>query len=137
MNIKKSDTGNPELSSKFYSLLLKSWRPTQKEIQTQKAMPIDERLRREGIYYYKETIHLQPKEWLIKKLGPGQEYPVNVSKLIKNIIWQIRTRIIQKQQPLVKGLILSFWFAYIKPILSRTNSLNQRVDQYHQMIQRS
>ncbi|MFH1824047.1 MAG: hypothetical protein ABH873_02320 [Candidatus Firestonebacteria bacterium] len=135
MNIKKSDTVNPELSSKFHSLLLQSWRPTLKEIQKQKAIPIDVRLRREGIYYYEEIIHLQPKEWLIKEFGPGQDYPVNISRLMKNIIWQIRTRIIQKQQPPVKGLIRSFWYAYIKPVLSRTNSLNQKVDQYPQMIQ--
>jgi hypothetical protein len=134
MNTKKPVIVNPELSSKFYSLLLQSWRPTPKEIQIQKAIPIDERLRREGIYYYEEPIHLQPKEWLIKEFGPGQDYPVNVSRLIKNIIWQIRTRIIQKQQPAMKGLIRSFWYTYIKPVLARTNSLNPKVDQYPQMI---
>jgi len=127
---------NPEsLKNITHSLLLQSWRPAPKAIKVQKAIPLDARLIREGIYFYKEIIHLQPKEWLIKEFGPGREYPVNVSKLIKNIIWQIRTRIVQKQQPPMEGLIRSFWYTYIKPVLARTNSFNKKVDQYSQMIQ--
>ena len=63
------------------------WRPTFKALTIRKTIPIEIRLRREGIRYFKETIHRQPKEWLIKHFGPGRVYPVNVSKLIKNIIW--------------------------------------------------
>lgn len=123
------------MNSKAISLLVQSWRPTLKATNTQKAIPIDVRLRREGIYYYEQTIHLQSKEWLIKEFGPGKEYPVNVSRLIKNIIWQARTRIIQNNQPPIEGLIRSFWYTHIKPVLARTNSLNKKVDQYSQMIQ--
>jgi len=123
------------MNTKALSLLLQSWRPTSKAIKAQKAIPIDVRLRREGVYYYEETIHLQPKEWLIKEFGPGKEYPINVSRLIKNIIWQARTRIIQNNQPPIEGLIRSFWYTHIKPVLARTNSLNKKVDQYSQVIQ--
>ena len=131
----RSMNTNPQALSKAAGLLLQSWRPIPAAIKTQKAIPIDVRLRREGIYYYKEIIHLQPKEWLIKEFGPGKKYPVNVNHLMKNIIWQVRTRIIQKQQPPVEGLIRSFWYLYIKPVLARTNSLSKTVDQYSQMIQ--
>ena len=123
------------MDTKAISLLAQSWRPTPKAIKAQKAIPIDVRLRREGVYYYEETLHLQPKEWLIKEFGPGKEYPVNISRLIKNIIWQVRTRIIQKRQPPIEGLIRSFWYTHIKPVLARTNSLNRKVDQYSQVIQ--
>lgn len=117
------------------SLFTQAWRPTSQEIKTQKAVPIDVRLRREGIYHYQEAIHQQPKEWLIKEFGPGREYLVNISQLMKNIIWQIRTRIIQNKQQPLEGLIRSFWYAYIKPTLARCISLSKTVDQYPQMIQ--
>lgn len=119
----------------IHSLLLQSWRPAPKAIKVQKAISLDVRLIRDGIYFYKEIIHLQSKEWLIKEFGPGRKYPVNVDRLIRNIIWQIRTRIIQKQQPPMEGLIRSFWYTYIKPVLARTKSLGKKVDQYPQMIQ--
>lgn len=117
------------------SLFTQAWRPTPQEIKTQKAIPIDVRLRREGIYHYQETIHQQPKEWLLKEFGPGREYPVNISQLMKNIIWQIRTRIVQNKQQPLEGLIRSFWYTYIKPTLARCSSLSKTVDQYPQMIQ--
>lgn len=116
-------------------ILAQSWRPVLKTARIQKAIPIDVRLLREGIYYYQEIIHLQPRDWLIKEFGPGKKYPVNISRLIKNIIWQTRTGIIQKHQPGIEGLIRSFWYTHIKPVLARTGSLNQKVDQYSQMIQ--
>lgn len=126
---------NTEPLSRASSILLQSWRPTTQAIKTQKAIPLDVRLRREGIYYYKEIIHLQPKEWLIKEFGPGKEYPVNVNRFIKNIIWQTRTRIIQKSLPPIEGLIRSFWYTHIKAALARANSLSTKADQYSQMIQ--
>ncbi len=110
------------------------WRPDPEKIKAQKAIPIDVRLRREGIYHFEETIHQQPKEWLIKTFGPGREYPVNVNKLIKNIIWQARNKIVKDKQPPIKGLIRSFWYSHIKPALARCDSLSQDTDQYSQMI---
>lgn len=134
-NPKQRNLGQSEGVLRAISIATLAWRPSIKAIAAQKAIPIDVRLRREGIYYYKEIIHLQPKEWLIKEFGPGKKYPVNVNRLVKNIIWQIRTRIIQKQQPPIEGLIRSFWYTHIKPVLARTKSLSRKVDQYPQMIQ--
>lgn len=132
---KQGNLGHSRAILEAISIAIRGWRPTPKATKAQKAIPIEVRLRREGIYYYTETIHLQPKEWLIKEFGPGKEYPLNLSRLMKNIIWQVRTRIIQKNQPPIEGLIRSFWYTHIKPVLARTNSLNSKVDQYSQMIQ--
>ena len=116
------------------SIAIQAWRPELEARARQKAIPRDIRLRREGIYPFKEIIHLQPKEWLIKHFGPGREYPVNVNKLMKNIIYQQRTRIVEKEQPPIEGLLRSFWYVYIKPALARAASLSSDVDQYPQMI---
>ena len=127
--------GQSEAILKAISIVIQGWRPDIKDIYRQKAIPLDIRLRREGIYYFEEIIHLQSKKWLITRFGPGREYPVNVNKLIKNIIWQTRTRIVNKEEPLIKGLLRTFWYSHIKPTLARCDSFNSKVDQYSQMIQ--
>lgn len=126
--------GHRRSLSEAISIATQGWRPTFEAVVRQKAIPRDIRLRREGIYPFKETIHRQPGEWLIKHFGPGREYPVNVNKLMKNIIWQIRTRIVREEQPPIEGLIRSFWYTHIKPALARAQSLSSDVDQYPQMI---
>lgn len=131
---KSLNLGQSNAILEAFSIATQSWRPSFEAIKRQKAIPREIRLRREGIYNFKETIHLQPKEWLIKHFGPGREYPVNVNKLMKNIIWQIRTRIVRREHPPIKGLLRSFWYTYIKNTLSRADSLGSFVDQYDQMI---
>ncbi len=116
------------------SILTQGWRPAPAAAERFRAIPLDVRLRREGIYHFRETIHLQPGEWLVKQFGPGRNYPVNVNKLMKNIIWQVRERVVHEEQPPVQGLLRSFWYAYVKPALARAGSLGQDVDQYDQMI---
>ena len=94
-----------------------------------------DRLRKAGIRHYDELIHDQPKEWLIKNFSQGATvYPVNVSKLMRNIIWQTRERIISKEKPPLKELIRTFWYMYIKPTLSRAGALAKETDQYAQLI---
>lgn len=126
--------GHQRTLAEAVSITSQGWRPGSKVAARQKAIPKEIRLRREGIYNFKETIHLQPTEWLIKHFGPGRKYPVNVNKLMKNIIWQIRTRIVRREHPPIKGLLRSFWYTYIKNTLSRADSLGSDVDQYDQMI---
>ena len=116
------------------SILTQGWRPTPEAVERLRAIPLDVRLRREGIRRFRDTIHLQPGEWLIKQFGPGRAYPVNVNKLMKNIIWQIRERIVNGEQPPINGLLRSFWYTYIKSALFRAKSLSKDVDQYDQMI---
>jgi hypothetical protein len=55
-----------------------------------------ERLRKAGIRHYDELIHDQPKDWLVKNFkaeGAAPAYPVNVSRLVRNLVWQMKERV--------------------------------------------
>jgi len=94
-----------------------------------------ERLRKAGIRSYDVLIHDQPKEWLIKNFKQGATvYPVNVARLMRNIVWQAKERIAKGEKPLLKELLRTFWYMYIKPTLSRAAALTHETDQYAQMI---
>ena len=86
-------------------------------------------LREEGIRPYKELIHLQSKEWLIKEFGPGSEYPINLSLVTRNIVWQMRERIRKGEEEPINGIIRTFWYTHIKPVFARTDSLGEGTDQ--------
>jgi hypothetical protein len=89
------------------------------------------KLRKVKIRHFDKLIHDQPKEWLIKNFSEGaDEYPVNVSMLFRNIVWQMRERVKSGNKPPFKELIRTFWYMYIKPTLSRCDSLNEDVNQY-------
>ena len=93
------------------------------------------RLRKAGIRSYDVLIHDQPKEWLIKNFKQGATvYPVNVARLMRNIVWQARERITRGEKPPLKELLRTFWYMYIKPTLSRADALTHETDQYDQMI---
>ena len=85
---------------------------------------LNDPLRKAGIRHFDVLIHDQPKEWLIKNFSQGaDEYPVNIARLMRNIIWQTRERIIKKEKPPLKELIRTFWYMYIEPTLSRAGGL--------------
>lgn len=89
-----------------------------------------DRLRRLGIRHFDQKIHDQSKEWLIKYFSYGaDEYPVNVSRLMRNIVWQMREKILTKKKPPLKELIRTFWYMHIKPTLSRAGALSEKTDQ--------
>ncbi len=93
------------------------------------------RLRKAGIRHYDELIHDQPQEWLIKNFSQGaDEYPVNVARLMRNIVWQTRERIVKGEKPPLKELLRTFWYMYIKSTLSRAGALARETDQYAQLI---
>lgn len=94
-----------------------------------------DRLRKLGIRHFDDLIHDQPREWLIKYFSKGaDEYPVNVSMLMRNLVWQQRERIMSGKKPLLKELIRTFWYMYVKPTLSRAGALSYTTDQYDQLI---
>lgn len=99
------------------------------------GLPLKDRLRKLCIRHFDELIHDQPKEWLLKYFSHGATvYPVNVSLLFRNIIWQTRERIIKGEKPPLKELIRTFWYMYVKPTLSRVGSLTHETDQYAQLV---
>jgi len=65
------------------------------------------RLQKAGIRHYEVLIHDQSKEWLIKNFSQGATvYPVNVTRLMRNIVWQTRERIVSgEKRPLTETLI--------------------------------
>ncbi len=94
------------------------------------------RLRKAGIHHYDKLIHDQPKEWLVKNFKPKKyksKYPVNVARLMRNVIWQTRERIVKGEKPPLKELVRTFWYMYIKPTLSRAGALAAETDQYKQL----
>jgi len=94
-----------------------------------------DRLRKAGIRHYDQLIHDQTEEWLIQNFSEGAtDYPVNVARLMRNIVWQTRERIVTGEKPLLKELLRTFWYMYIKPTLSRAGALAQETDQYVQLI---
>jgi len=93
------------------------------------------RLRQAGIRHYDVLIHDQSKEWLIKNFSQGATvYPVNVARLMRNVVWQTRERIEKGEREPLKELIRTFWYMYIKPTLSRAEALTHETDQYAQLI---
>lgn len=94
-----------------------------------------DRLRKAGIRHYDELIHDQPKEWLIKNFSQGStDYPVNVARLMRNVVWQTRERILTGEKSPLKELLRTFWYMYVKPTLSRAGALATKADQYAQLI---
>ena len=99
-----------------------------------KPNSIRARLREAGIHHFDVPIHNQSKEWLIENFkGGASDYPVNISKLMRNIVWQLREEILKKAKPPLHELIRTFWYMYIKPVLARLDVLSSEIDQYAQL----
>jgi len=98
---------------------------------------LGERLRKAGIRHYDELIHDQKKDWLVKNFkaeGASPEYPVNVARLIRNLVWQMKERVAAGEKEF-NELIRTYWYMYIKPTLARADSLSQETDQYKQLTE--
>ncbi len=55
----------------------------------------DRRLRKAGVRHFDKLIHEQDRAWLVENFAEGApKYPVNVAKLMRNIIWQTRERVV-------------------------------------------
>ena len=94
-----------------------------------------DRLRKAGIRSFDVLIHDQDQNWLVKNFKQGAtDYPVNVARLMRNIVWQARERIQKGEKPPLKELLRTFWYMYIKPTLSRAGALATKADQYAQLI---
>jgi len=94
------------------------------------------RLRSAGIRPFDVNIHDQPREWLLRHFSAGAtDYPVNVARLMRNIIWQTRERIRTGKREPLRELIRTFWYMHVKPTLSRVGALAEKTDQYDQMIE--
>ncbi len=96
-----------------------------------------ERLRKAGIRHYDELIHDQPKEWLLKNFkaeGAAPAYPVNVSRLMRNLVWQMKERVAAGEKEF-NELVRTYWYMYVKSTLTRADALSHQTDQYKQLTE--
>jgi hypothetical protein len=105
-------------------------------IPTQARESHQRKLRNEGIREYKIPIHDRSAEWLEKTFKDSytkEGYPVNISLMMRNIIWQQRQIRKRKDTAPFKGNLRSFWYSYIKLPLVRLDV--QKEDHYKLMIE--
>ena len=97
---------------------------------------LSERLRKAGIRHYDVLIHDQDKDWLITNFKPegANPYPVNVSRLMRNLVWQMKERIAAGEKEFHE-LVRTYWYMYVKSTLSRSDSLSAATDQYKQLTE--
>jgi hypothetical protein len=98
---------------------------------------LGDRLRKAGIHHYDELIHDQDKDWLIKNFkaeGAAPKYPVNVARLMRNLVWQMKERIAAGEKEFHE-LIRTYWYMYIKSTLARADSLSKDTDQYKKLTE--
>lgn len=96
-----------------------------------------ERLRKAGIRHYDELIHDQAKDWLIKNFkaeGVTPAYPINVSRLMRNLVWQMKERVSSGEKPFHE-LVRTYWYMYVKSTLARAGALSAATDQYKQLTE--
>ncbi len=94
------------------------------------------KLDRLGIRHFDQLIHDQPKDWLLENFRSGStKFPVNVTALIRNLIWQTRERIAAGDREPMRELIRTFWYSHIKPTLARADALSEESDQYDELVQ--
>ena len=94
------------------------------------------KLKRLGIRHFDVLIHDQSKEWLIENFRQrAKKYRLNVTKLMRNLLWQMRERVVSGQKPPLNELIRTFWYMYVKSTLSRAGALSKKPDnQYRQLV---
>lgn len=91
-------------------------------------------LKAEGIRHFDEPLPEMSKERIKELFGAKSSGRINLSLFIKNSIWQAWERIQAGSLPVFKGNIRSFWYAMLKPALSRADALTVKNDPYQVMI---
>lgn len=98
------------------------------------APDLEEVLEAEGIQRFEEDIRLMSGAKLKELFGAKTTGRINLSLLIKNMIWQVYERIQAGEQEVFEGNIRSFWYSHVKPVLSRAGGLRSGSDPYGVMI---
>ena len=91
-------------------------------------------LKAEQMTHFKEPLRDMSKQDLKDAFGHPTTKRINVSKLIKNIIWQVYTDITLKEREPIEGNIRTLWYKEIKPVLSRAGALKRGEMGYKAMI---
>jgi len=91
-------------------------------------------LKNEKIYHLEKDVRLMKRKEFSKYFTTKKNRIV-LSRLIKNIIWQAYTRIKNGSEKPIDGNIRTFWYLWVKPVLSHLNDGNKvKTDPYHTML---
>jgi hypothetical protein len=83
------------------------------------AKTVPQILAAEGIADYAEDLRQLSTAELLRRFAFASSGKVNVTRVIKNLIWQASTAIRAGTRPPVAGNLRSFWYTDVKPVLSR------------------
>ncbi|PIU17666.1 MAG: hypothetical protein COT18_12785, partial [Elusimicrobia bacterium CG08_land_8_20_14_0_20_59_10] len=70
--------------------------PPNASVISLRFLTLAQHLKKAGIRHYDELIHDQKKDWLLKNFkaeGAGPAYPINVARLTRNLVWQMKERV--------------------------------------------
>ena len=88
----------------------------------------------EKIYYLEKDVRLMKRKEFLKKFATKKKRII-LSRLIKNIIWQAYTRIKDGSENPIDGNIRTFWYLWVKPVMSHIQSdYKPKTDPYHTML---
>lgn len=88
----------------------------------------------EGIKHFDAPIVKMSRKDLRKYFGAKSTGRINLSLLIKNIIWQVHEGLVAGELLQFEGNIRSFWYVYVKPTLSRAGALRDGQTPYKVVI---
>jgi len=81
------------------------------------------KLKKLGIRHFDELIHDQKREWLIENFRErAGKYKLNVTMLMRNLVWQMRERVISGQKPPLNELLRTYWY-----MLCQKHSFTRRI----------
>jgi hypothetical protein len=85
----------------------------------QEAKTVLQILAAEGIADYAQDLRQLSAAELLRLFAFASSGKVNVTRVIKNLVWQAYTAIRDGTRPPIAGNLRSFWYTDIKPVLSR------------------
>jgi len=96
-----------------------------------KLPPVDPAiLEAEGIRHFEEDITRQPGSWIRETFRYKTSPRINVSVLVRNLIWQVYERIYAGDIEPLGTNIRGFWYLFVKPVLARAEILKEGEGQY-------
>ena len=81
-------------------------------------------LQQEGIQHVDESLREMDADTLRDLFNTQSSERLNVTRLVKNLLWQVYEQVILKQRPTIDGNIRSLWYSDVKPVLSRADALH-------------
>jgi hypothetical protein len=92
-------------------------------------------LKKEKIYHFDQDLRSMNQKQLTKHFAATHSGRIMLTGLIKNIIWQAHERIKEGKEPTIDGNIRTFWYLWVKPVLSHISDDDQvKTKPYNTML---